>query len=76
MTSPLIIVVLAVLLRIERIGWRRTLAVAVGFLGVLLIVRPEADGFNLAANRRVDQRHPGRVARPADPHIGATCPRR
>lgn len=49
MTSPLIIVVLAVLLRIERIGWRRTLAVAVGFCGVLLIVRPEADGFNLAA---------------------------
>lgn len=49
MTSPLIIVVLAVLLRIERIGWRRTLAVAVGFCGVLLIVRPEAAGFNLAA---------------------------
>ncbi len=49
MTSPLIIVVLAVMLRIERIGWRRTLAVAVGFCGVLLVVRPAADGFNLAA---------------------------
>ncbi|KPF72559.1 hypothetical protein IP69_01250 [Bosea sp. AAP35] len=49
MTSPLIIVVLAVILRIERVGWRRTLAVAVGFCGVLLIVRPAADGFNMAA---------------------------
>lgn len=49
MTSPLIIVVLAVVLRIERIGWRRSVAVAVGFCGVLLIVRPAADGFNAAA---------------------------
>jgi drug/metabolite transporter (DMT)-like permease len=49
MASPLIIVVLAVVLRIERIGWRRTLAVIVGFLGVLLVVRPAADGFSAAA---------------------------
>ncbi len=49
MASPLIIVVLAVALRIERIGWRRTLAVIVGFAGVLLVVRPAADGFSAAA---------------------------
>ena len=49
MTSPLIIVVLAVIFRIERVGWRRTLAVSIGFCGVLLIVRPAADGFNVAA---------------------------
>lgn len=49
MASPLLIVVLAVALRIERVGWRRTLAVLVGFIGVLIVVRPSADGFNAAA---------------------------
>lgn len=49
MASPLIIVVLAAFLGIERVGWRRMLAVAVGFCGVLVIVRPSAAGFDLAA---------------------------
>ena len=44
--SPILIVVLAVLFRIEAIGWRRMVAIAVGFFGVLLIVRPSADGFD------------------------------
>lgn len=49
MVSPLLIVVLAVLLRLETVGWRRTAALAVGFLGVVVVIRPDADGFNLAA---------------------------
>jgi len=49
MASPLLIVVLAVLLRIERVGWRRTVALAVGFIGVLIVMRPSAAGFSLAA---------------------------
>jgi drug/metabolite transporter (DMT)-like permease len=49
MASPLLIVVIAVALRIERVGWRRTLAVLVGFLGVLIVARPSAEGFNAAA---------------------------
>ena len=49
MASPLLIVLLAVLLRLESVGWRRTLALAVGFLGVLIVMRPSADGFSLAA---------------------------
>lgn len=36
----------AVVLR-EAVGWRRMLAIAVGFCGVLLIVRPGAEGFNV-----------------------------
>lgn len=36
----------AVVLR-EAVGWRRMLAVTVGFCGVLLIIRPGADGFNI-----------------------------
>lgn len=36
----------AVVLR-EAVGWRRMLAIAVGFCGVMLIVRPGADGFNV-----------------------------
>lgn len=49
LASPIIIVVLAVVLRIERIGWRRAAAVIVGFCGVLVVVRPTADGFGTAA---------------------------
>jgi len=49
MASPLLIVVLAVLLRIEKVGWRRTVALAVGFVGVLIVMRPSAAGFSLAA---------------------------
>lgn len=33
----------------ETVGWRRLIAIAVGFLGVLLIVRPEAGGFDTYA---------------------------
>lgn len=36
----------AVVLR-ERVGWRRMLAVSIGFMGVMLIVRPGTDGFNV-----------------------------
>ena len=31
----------------ERVGWRRWTAIAVGFAGVMLIVRPGADGFTV-----------------------------
>ncbi|MEP4979351.1 DMT family transporter [Ascidiaceihabitans sp.] len=33
----------------EKVGWRRMLAIVVGFSGVLLIVRPGTDGFNVYA---------------------------
>ncbi|MCU4182151.1 DMT family transporter [Bosea sp. BH3] len=49
MASPLLIVAIAVLLGMERVGWRRALALTVGFIGVLLVVRPGADSFNAAA---------------------------
>lgn len=38
--SPLLVTLLSPWLLGERVGWRRRLAVAVGFLGVLVIVRP------------------------------------
>lgn len=49
MASPLIIVVLAVIFRVESVGWRRTLALLVGFAGVLIVVRPGADSFSIGA---------------------------
>ena len=49
LASPIIIVVLAVVLRIESVGWRRTGAILVGFCGVLIVLRPAADGFSSAA---------------------------
>jgi drug/metabolite transporter (DMT)-like permease len=41
--APLVSTGLAVVFLNERIGWRRATAIAVGFLGVLLIVRPEGN---------------------------------
>jgi drug/metabolite transporter (DMT)-like permease len=43
--TPLIVVAGAALLFGERVGWRRWLAVAVGFAGVLVILRPGIAGF-------------------------------
>ncbi|WP_338147699.1 DMT family transporter [Neoroseomonas terrae] len=43
-TMPLFLTVLSVPLLGEQVGWRRGLAVLVGFLGVVLMVWPGADG--------------------------------
>jgi drug/metabolite transporter (DMT)-like permease len=47
--TPLIMTLIAVLFGLERVGWRRWAAIAVGFAGVLLIVRPSVEGFNAYA---------------------------
>jgi len=43
---PLTVTLGAALFFGERVGWRRLMAIAVGFLGVMLIVRPDAGGFD------------------------------
>ncbi len=48
-TTPLFIIVFAVLLLGERVRWRRWSATAVGFLGVLIMVRPGAGSLELGA---------------------------
>ncbi|MCW0234480.1 MAG: DMT family transporter [Ferrovibrio sp.] len=47
--TPLIVTVLAIPLLGEAVGWRRGLAVAVGFIGVLLVLQPEGGVFTAAA---------------------------
>lgn len=47
-TRPLFLVVLAVLFLGEHVRWRRWLATAAGFVGVVVILRPEAGTFTLA----------------------------
>lgn len=47
-TVPLIITALSVIFLREQVGWRRWSAIAVGFVGVLVIVRPGSDVFNPA----------------------------
>lgn len=44
---PLTVTLGAALFFREKVGWRRMTAIALGFLGMLLIVRPGPDGFNL-----------------------------
>lgn len=46
---PLAVTAGAALVFAEPVGWRRWSAIAVGFIGVLLIVRPGGDGFNTAS---------------------------
>ena len=45
--QPLMLTAGAALFLSERVGWRRWSAVCLGFIGVLLILRPGADGFDL-----------------------------
>ena len=48
-TLPLTVALGAAVFLGEPIGWRRMLAIAVGFLGVMLIVQPGTDGFTIFA---------------------------
>lgn len=48
-SAPLAVTAGAALFMGEKVGWRRGLAIAIGFLGVLLIVQPGPDGLNVAA---------------------------
>jgi len=47
--SPIIVMVLSIFVLGEVVGFRRWIAALVGFSGVLLIVRPGTDSFQLAA---------------------------
>lgn len=44
--TPLFVTLGAALFLQEAVGWRRWVAILVGFCGVLLIIRPGMDGFN------------------------------
>jgi drug/metabolite transporter (DMT)-like permease len=46
---PLAVTLGAALFFREKVGWRRWTAIAVGFLGVLLVIQPGADGFQAAS---------------------------
>jgi len=48
-TAPLIVTALSVPILGEHVGWRRWLAVIVGFVGVLVVLRPGRDMFTPAA---------------------------
>lgn len=48
-TSPLIVCALSGPLLGEHVGWRRWLAIGVGFIGILVIVRPGSEAFQPAA---------------------------
>lgn len=46
---PLAVTLGAVLFLKEPVGWRRWMAIVVGFIGVLIIIRPGPEGFTTAA---------------------------
>lgn len=48
-TMPLIVTALSVPLLGETVGWRRWLAILVGFVGILVIVRPGTEAFHWAS---------------------------
>ncbi len=45
--TPLVVTMGAALFLGERVGWRRWTAILVGFLGVLLVIRPGVAGFDI-----------------------------
>ena len=47
--TPLFLVALSAVVLKEIVGWRRWTAVAVGFIGVVMIVRPSGEGINIFA---------------------------
>ena len=47
--SPLVVTMGAALFLGERVGWRRGLAIGLGFAGVMIIIRPGFEGFQLAS---------------------------
>jgi drug/metabolite transporter (DMT)-like permease len=47
--TPIIMTVMAAALGIEVFGWRRLIAILVGFFGVLLVVKPSAAGLSIYA---------------------------
>ncbi len=47
-TMPLILCALSIPFLGEKVGWRRWVAIVVGFIGVLIIVRPGTDAFHPA----------------------------
>lgn len=47
--TPLIVTILAIPLLGEAVGWRRGLAVGIGFIGVLLVLQPEGGVFTAPA---------------------------
>jgi drug/metabolite transporter (DMT)-like permease len=46
-TAPIFVVIFSVLFFGETVGARRIFAVAMGFVGILLVIRPDAEGFSL-----------------------------
>ncbi|MEM7424545.1 MAG: DMT family transporter [Pseudomonadota bacterium] len=48
-TFPLFVAVLSVLFLGERVGIQRTLAIVLGFVGTVLILKPGSDGFTLVS---------------------------
>jgi drug/metabolite transporter (DMT)-like permease len=47
--SPLAVTMAAALVLGERVGWRRWTAITIGFVGVLVILRPGTEGFSPAS---------------------------
>lgn len=43
---PLAVTLASALFLKEPVGWRRYLAIAIGFFGVMIVIRPGSDGFN------------------------------
>ena len=48
-STPILMTIAMVALGLERVRWRRWTAILVGFIGVIVIVRPGPEGFNVYA---------------------------
>lgn len=47
--TPLVLTILSAIVLRETVGWRRWAAVAVGFIGVVMVIQPTGEGINIWA---------------------------
>jgi len=71
-SAPLIIVALSGPMLAERVGWRRWMAVGLGFAGVLVMLRPGLGVFDIAALLPLGAAATYAVAQIMARHLGAT----
>ena len=69
LAGPIYVTALSVLLLGERVGWRRWTAVLIGFVGVVIALRPSSSSFTLPALIALVGKHHLRAADDHDPRV-------
>ena len=73
MAGPIYVAALSHLLLGEKVGWRRWIAILLGFCGVLIMLNPSSAAFSLPSHLRADRQHRLRLS-PLSSVAGCAAP--